>query len=61
MTLIDIRLEYKKATGDPAVTISHGYYGSVQYVMWLEEQLLLYKKLHAKFIPWEPIEVKENV
>lgn len=55
MTIIDLRMEYKKATGDPYVPITHDHYNDVNYILWLEEQLLEMKKLHKKFIPFEPI------
>lgn len=58
MTLIDLRMEYKRKTGISDVPISHGYYGDVEYILWLENELLELRKLHKKLIPWEPIKTK---
>ena len=53
MTLIDLRLEYKRQTGEKHIHISHDNYADVRYVMWLEERLLKLKALKKKLIPWE--------
>lgn len=39
MTLIDLRIAYKRATGDHSTPINHGHYNATEYVVWLEEQL----------------------
>ena len=52
-TIIDLRLEYKKETGDPYTPITHGYYDAVEYVLWLEEKVIALKKLKQKLIPFE--------
>jgi hypothetical protein len=54
MTLIDLRLEYKRDTGDGNTPINHGYYGDVRYILWLEEKLLeqTKKKEEPIFIPF---------
>ena len=39
MTLIDLRLAYKRATGDNHTPINNGHYNTTEYIVWLEEQL----------------------
>jgi len=58
MTIVDLRMQYKKETGNPYVPLTHEHYDDVEYILWLENQLLELKKLHKQMIPWEPIKTK---
>jgi hypothetical protein len=53
MTLIDLRMHYKRLTGNNDVPISHDYFGDVKYIIWLEEELLRLMEMKQKLIPWE--------
>jgi hypothetical protein len=56
MTLIDLRMNYKKLTGDNFVPLNHGYFGDVNYILWLEELLLKHINLKKKLLPWEKLD-----
>ena len=55
MTIIDLRMQYKRETGDPRVPISYEHYADVAYIIWLEEQLIKHMELKKKLIPWEKL------
>ena len=40
MTLLDLRLEYRKDTGDQSIPLSGITWNDAEYVSWLEDQLL---------------------
>lgn len=40
MTIIDLRLLYKRETGINEVPINHDFYDDVDYVLWLENTIL---------------------
>jgi hypothetical protein len=40
MTLLDLRLEYRKDTGDQNIPLSGITWDDAEYVSWLEDQLL---------------------
>jgi len=57
MTLIDLRLEYKRQTGKSNIPINHDHYDDPEYIVWLEEQIV---ELNKPVIIWgEPLR-KEN-
>jgi hypothetical protein len=39
-TLIDLRMEYKRQTGDNETPISHDYFDDPKYIVWLEDYIL---------------------
>jgi hypothetical protein len=64
ITLIDLRLEYKRKTGHYPIirndnsisgTLFKDSKGILDYIKWLEDELIKLKNLHRKFIPWEPV------
>ena len=55
LTLIDLRVEYKRDTGDANTPISNGYFGDDDYITWLEDQLLKHKDLKRRLIPFESL------
>ena len=40
MTVVDLRIEYEKETGDRTTPIDSAVFTEVDYVQWLEEKLL---------------------
>jgi hypothetical protein len=44
MSLIDLRLEYKRQTGKPNIPINHDHYDDPEYIIWLEEELIKLKQ-----------------
>jgi hypothetical protein len=63
MTIPELRMLYKRETGQPAVMdtgrrttkTSDDYRVFLDYVNWLEEKTINLLELKRKFIPWEPI------
>jgi len=53
MTIVDLRMQYKKETGNPYVPLTHEHYDDVEYILWLEERLIKLLELKQKLIPWE--------
>ena len=58
MTIIDLRLEYKKEMGANCVPINYDYYDDVDYVLWLENTVLelkSQKEIKNTFIVEKPV------
>jgi hypothetical protein len=55
-TLIDLRLQYQKETGNDNIPISHDHCDDVEYIVWLEEHLLRLMRLKQELIPWENLD-----
>ena len=55
LTLIDLRVEYKRNSGNSNTPLSHGHFSDVDYIVWLEDQLLKHKDLKRRLIPWESL------
>jgi hypothetical protein len=68
MTNTDLRLQYKKSTGFYPVEASefslvndlriYDAQELINYINWLESELVKIKNMNKKLIPWEPIKTK---
>ena len=52
ISLIDLRVEFNRQTGIE-IPLSHEYCGDINYIMWMEAELVKLKTLTHKLIPFE--------